>query len=143
MSEIIITASADKHPPGAVLDHLVVRLLQPPGVEPGEGEGAPTWRPVGTYWDSFRPSADVAASDVVSKAIERLGPPEGVISNDGPWWMGQWRPHLHGSRGYVVGWCCHPGGSEEWYQWATGSTLPHAICLAGLVASSAPRAKHL
>ena len=129
--------SSEHYPVGLKLDRLVTQLLCPEGVVLPEGEGRPVWRPVRTYTEEFRPSDCVRASSVISKAIAKLGPPPEISSTDGPWWMGQWRPNLIGSTGYLVGWCCHPWKFEEWYEWTTAPRLPHAICLAGLKACQA------
>ena len=126
---------AEYYPIGVDLDTFVTKLLHPEGVELPVGQGPPLWRPVGTTREAFRPSDCVVASSRISRAIEGLGKPEGIAGKDGPYWMAQWRPNLLGSKGYLAGWCVNPGGFEEWYRWATAPTLPHAVCLAGLLAA--------
>ena len=132
-SSLIRPICAEYYPIGPELDRLVTELLRPEGVELPVGEEPPTWRPVGTYREAFRPSDCVCASARISRAIEALGKPAGITSKEGPYWMAQWRPHLLGSKGYIAGWCFNPGRFEEWYHWATAPHLPHAVCLAGLL----------
>ena len=125
---------SEYYPVGPPLDRLVAEVLRPEGVELPVGEGPPMWNPVGVFREPFRPSDCVPASALISRAIEALGPPPGITAKSGPYWMAQWRPHYLGSKGYIAGWCADPDTFEAWYRWTTAPRLPHAVCLAGLLA---------